>query len=213
MKKLFNNDRFYLTITILAIISSFFYLLISYSAYFLSLKYCIAELVRVICIIVLYISYKRHDKNVMKGMMGSMLMLIFILALFSVNNADFGVFYDVLGYSSIVIATVLFISHYLINNSHKSSPAKIFLNQILCVLFALVLLANFVFISIKFALPFVISAGNVCGALSSILTAMSIVCVETRLDAYRLDREAAGWTEETGYPQGYIHECEKKENK
>jgi len=37
----------------------------------------------------------------------------------------------------------------------------------------------------------------------------AIVCVESRLDAYRLDREAAGWTEEAGYPEGYVHEYEK----
>jgi len=29
------------------------------------------------------------------------------------------------------------------------------------------------------------------------------VCVESRLDAYRLDRETAGWSEEKGYPEGY----------
>jgi len=43
-------------------------------------------------------------------------------------------------------------------------------------------------------------------------TALVVVCVESRLDAYRLDREAAGWTEEKGYPEGYVHEYEKKDN-
>jgi len=38
----------------------------------------------------------------------------------------------------------------------------------------------------------------------------AIVCVESRLDAYRLDREEAGWTEEKGYPEGYVHEHQKK---
>lgn len=40
-----------------------------------------------------------------------------------------------------------------------------------------------------------------------------IVCVESRLDAYRLNREKAGWTEETGYPEGYRHEYEKEKDK
>ena len=31
----------------------------------------------------------------------------------------------------------------------------------------------------------------------------SIVCVESRLDTYREDRENAGWTEEKGYPKDY----------
>jgi len=28
-----------------------------------------------------------------------------------------------------------------------------------------------------------------------------------------LDREAAGWTEEKGYLEGYVHEYEKKDDK
>jgi len=38
----------------------------------------------------------------------------------------------------------------------------------------------------------------------------TIVCVESHLDAYRIDREAAGWTEEAGYPEGYVHEYQKR---
>jgi len=45
--------------------------------------------------------------------------------------------------------------------------------------------------------------------VSTVIIAAVIVCVESRLDAYRLDREAAGWTEEQGYPEGYVHQNEK----
>jgi len=51
---------------------------------------------------------------------------------------------------------------------------------------------------------------DVIGMLSYSCMVAAIVCVESRLDAYRLDREAAGWTEEKGYPEGYVHEYEKK---
>ena len=37
-----------------------------------------------------------------------------------------------------------------------------------------------------------------------------VVCVESRLDAYRMDREAAGWTEERGYPEGYVRPKDQK---
>lgn len=149
----------------------------------------------------------------MKSMMGSMLMLIFIMTLFGVNDAGFGTFYIVLKISSVLISVALFVSHYIINFSHKSSPSKILLNQILCVLYALVLLLDFVLVAVKVNVPIIGWVGSLCGALSNIGTAICIVCVESRVDAYRLNREAAGWTEESGYPEGYIHEYEKKGNK
>jgi len=82
-------------------------------------------------------------------------------------------------------------------------------NQVLCAL-----------LSVSFLVWDIIWAcvcGNTLDAVSSISLALgfiglfaTIVCVESRLDAYRLDREAAGWTEEAGYPEGYVHEYEKK---
>ena len=44
-----------------------------------------------------------------------------------------------------------------------------------------------------------------------ILTFVLICCVESRLDAYRIDRENAGWTEDNGYPEGSVHEYQKKQ--
>jgi len=55
--------------------------------------------------------------------------------------------------------------------------------------------------------------GNILDVIGFVGMTSVVVCVESRLDAYRLDREAAGWTEEKGYPEGYVHEYEKKGNK
>jgi len=99
-----------------------------------------------------------------------------------------------------------------INADRKSSPLMITANQIIvCLIAALVAVWN-IWAAIFYAYPWD-TVVDILGIIGTAASVASIVCVESRLDAYKLDREAAGWTEEKGYPEGYVHEYEKKGKK
>ena len=103
---------------------------------------------------------------------------------------------------------MLFVNHFLINESHTAKPINICVNQIIAIL----LVVNTAAWSI-YLLPHSVNAVNAVSEVIDIFGNAgfycAIVCVESRLDAYRLDREAAGWTEEKGYPEGYVHQKDR----
>jgi len=168
----------------------------------------IVLLLRLVCVVALYCSYKKHSKNVMKGMYGALLMAQLITAILCISDAQLPVERICFPIFAILSA-VLFLNHFIINSDRKASPAVITLNQIVLVL----LVIN----NAVMGIAWIMYAPNAIHIISTILDiigfagmAAVVVCVESRLDAYRLDREAAGWTEEAGYPEGYVHEYEKK---
>ncbi|GEM_PF-467738 len=214
MKKLFTNDKFFLTMVLCAVIG-----LIEYAIYlfvcapidFISVAAC-CYVGSAICIGALYISFKKHHKNVMKCLIGALLMA---LVLDGVTSLSF--IYATVNLICVPIYILLslgiFINHCIINESRKASPAQVSLNHILVVAFALNMIAWVIGTCISFDISPIDSISMAFYIIGCTCLAASIVCVESRLDAYRLDREAAGWTEEKGYPEGYVHEYEKKDNK
>jgi len=211
MKKLFTNDKFFGAVVVLAIICT-----VLYSAYLLAklpgMFLCVvSDFVKGVCIAVLFISYQNHSKNVMKGMMGALLMQMFTTFLLGIGVYD-STFLNVLTIIHVVVIALLLINHFVINSSRNASPAAILLNQLFCILYAVIITCIMVYFFIidESVLD---KLSDVLNAVAAICTAAAIVCVESRLDAYRIDREAAGWTEEKGYPEGYVHEYEKKENR
>jgi len=206
MKKLFTNGKFFLAVTVIAALSQ----LIFFVGFLPRLGFGLITFIpfaQVVCEIVLYVSFKKHSKNVMKGMMGAMLMLIMLDAsrYLQGNEMIIDTVLDIIYFGLVVF---LFINHFVINSTRLSSKINILANQI-----AVVLIAITVLVLEIVAFPLY---SMTIDYLFSILTIISfagfaalVVCVESRLDAYRLDREAAGWTEEAGYPEGYVHEYQK----
>jgi len=208
MKKLFTNDIFFLAMVICAAVGESIqaFMCIFWDDY--AIQSQLTLLFRIVCVIVLYVSYKRHSKNVMKGMMGALLAAQLITAIQYLSELLIPA--DYICYSLFAaLSALLFVTHFIINSDRQASPRMIRFNQLLVVL----LFLNNTAIGIAWLvvdsapLYFVINIGDLIGFLGMVA---SIVCVESRLDAYKLDREAAGWTEEAGYPEGYVHEYEKK---
>ncbi len=206
MKKLFTNDKFFLAMTLCAVVASALNVLLGLFVWGLGLADCCSVLICFGCVVVLYSSYKKHSKNVMKGMMGALLMNLLLGSI--TNFSIFGQEETAFLVSSLILNVVLFVNHFIINSDHHSSPCMVKMNQIIAGLNVL-----FYIIWNAFSICFEPSALNV---IASVLNALgmcglviSIVCVESRLDAYRLDREAAGWTEEKGYPENYVHQKDR----
>ena len=224
MNKLFKNEKFFLAMTLIAVIGELAFCLATIIIWKFPLAYEVSMLLRICCVIGLYISYQRHNKNVMKGLMGALLMAQVIAALSTLDGEAMqlpiaGICYPIFA----ILSLLLFINHFIINSDHHSNPVMIKINQIIAIL----LIINNTVLSlgmIKYGFP--VSSTDpatsstqyifhiVCLIIDVIgfigMTSV-VVCVESQLDAYRIDREAAGWTEEGGYPKGYIHQKDKKQ--
>lgn len=206
------KDKFFLSTVVISLIGTAIYVgdgLLMWEAYLIS---AIISILNTICVLVLFTSYKKHQKNVMKGMMGSLLMGLIthgvaILIPFDPETPA----YNILAIINLFILVGLALNHYIINTEHYSNPAGVYLNQILVVAEVL----TFICAGIA-CLPGydVYSIVHLIGMIMLVVGNMSvIVCIETRLDAYRIDREKAGWTEEKGYPKGYVHMFERLRKK
>jgi len=213
MKKLFTNDRFFAISVILSTLGMLlyaqrmFYRLFA-SANMMYLSYGFTHIAFPACLIALFVTYKKHNKNVMKAMIGALLMAL-VLDSFSYLQSPTP--FDVtFAFAYIIIAVGLFINHMLINGTHHSSRKNVAVNQVLVFLLALAHVVWFVYTLSNFIGEAGTFFSFVCYVFGYVFMAFAIICVESRLDAYRLDREAAGWTEKKGYPEGYVHEHEKK---
>jgi len=209
MKKLFTNDKFFLAMVIIAVIGRLLYCidnLLYWPEYITSALICFLS---VLCVVGLYVSYQKHAKNVMKGLAGALFMsvltnyIVVFLPLSEEITLD-----DILGLICMFLAFVLFLNHFVINSDHKARPGNIKLSQWCTLLIAVLTVADTVFWLqyVSIGLDAILNIASFIGVICEFAT---LVCVESRLDAYRLDREKAGWTEEKGYPEGYIHESQK----
>jgi len=213
LQRLFTNDTFFLVVTILSIAGLLPYAVDTFAGFFASgsmrlLTMGLTLIVCCACILTLYLSYLKHNKNIMKPMMGALLMAL-LMDSFSYISSDLPVD-RILTPIYVLLSLALFINHMVINGTRRARPTAIALNRI--IVFMLVLLQT-VWTCVALS-TFISGAWHVIGNIAYIFgyscMAASIVCIESRLDAYRLDREAAGWTEEAGYPEGYVHNCGKK---
>jgi len=217
MKKLFSNDVFFAVtayISWICLLLSAVLLLFSYifTTSIDSLQSVISNLLFATSTICLYVSYRSHSKNVMKGMMGALLGFVVMDALEQLLFLDPSqIFQSGVQLIYLVLAIALFAVHFLINMKHTPSTGKTAVFRIITVLM--------VIIQILWAVELVMQNSKALGTVIAILMEAGYICmillincVETRLDIYRQDRSEAGWTEEMGYPEGYVHEYEKEHN-
>ncbi len=212
MKKLFTNDKFFLAMVILTVLGKAVNALYFLCPMSTSIPYAVNFAFFAACEITLYSSYTRHSKNVMKGMMGAMLTAQVLCATTLLSEAIDASINLVIPVVIFVVSVLLFTNHFVINSDRKASAKRVKFNQILLVLLAIGLIAYDIYsIAMKgSAISGALVALILLDVVGSIGMTASVVCVESRLDAYRLDRENAGWTEEKGYPENYVHEYEKK---
>ena len=205
-REFFANDKVFIFSTIIAIIGSIFncfYVIIVNNNYFNGF----ASFCQVICFIIMYTSYIHHEKNVMKGIIGTLLGIKVLFYAYTVSNAflylrlyDIPFSYLDISNTVLLIVSLLFtINHYLINSEHHSNPTRVFLNQLLIIVNAVVVIAVYasllrlLIIGNSSALNIIVVA--ICG-IGAVVSYNVVACIETRLDVYRVEREANGWKPE-----------------
>ncbi len=193
MKKVFTNDKFFLAMVLFAVLGNLIYFA-SVVLYYMGGSFMLAQLpllIEALCALFLYSSYKKHSKNVMKGLMGAMLMgqLLYAISNLSVLSVP-GDSIVVPIYA--VLSAALFVNHFIINSDHHSSPSMIRLNQIIVCLLALdAAVWNLLWLVAE---PSALNVICVLGFFFGLIGVSAVVvCVESRLDAYRIEREAKGY--------------------
>ncbi len=195
MKKLFTNDKFFLAMTLCAVLGEAIYAIISLCIMPEFLMANIQLLFRVALVIVLYRSYHRHNKNVMKGMMGCLLTAQVLtgfsfMTLPKLFTGDRAVYFLYL-----LLSLAMFVIHFIINSDHHSSPTAVRINEVCAILLVLVNTIGTIGVivhdnSALTVLSYIVDTIGFAGMASV------VVCVESRLDAYRTLREANGYKPE-----------------
>jgi len=204
MKKLFTNDKFFLTMSLCATIGGLLYYLELTVWSEATYTYALPSIFSAICALAIYIAYCKHSKNVMKGMIGALLAARLLEGLQTIGETETNVG-KVFAPIYAILLLALFVNHFIVNSNRKSRAGAVVVNQVISILLATINIVWAVLISPECDIHYII-----VWILAYPSAYLAVVCVESRLDAYRLDREAAGWTEEKGYPEGYVHKYEKK---
>jgi len=152
--------------------------------------------------VVMYASYRAHDKNVMKGLMGAELMwmltqeITFSCSLLISEKEAFMLslgsgypFFVIIDIISLLTMLFIFALHFMINSQHESSPTEIWLNQLLNVLLIVIYLLTTILLLIFDSL----SISMVVLMIFKVSLMLMIISIESRLDEYRIKRERRGW--------------------
>lgn len=195
LKKLFTNDKFFLItvfITVLCTIIDLFSLIMSGADLLMHLSWISTHLLIAIFTVIIYISYLKHNKNIMKAVIG---MLFGVLLMSDISSLVFYLSYSMdvfYGYVYVILDIVLIVNHLVLNSNHSSRPLAVKVNQITLLLQATASVLTFIS-TIKAT-----SLGdtNIYDLLSTVVSPFlfvfavaSIVCVESRLDLYKAIRE------------------------
>lgn len=151
----------------------------------------------------IYRAYVKHDKNVMKGMMGALLMelilneLCYIFGFLRVKIVEEFEMSTVLGVIFVAIEAVfftlqviLFINHFVINSDHHSSPEKVSFNQkiLFCLMASLVVQEAFSIATLSSYTVYTVLQ-QILWFILEISTYGFIICVESKIDEYKALRE------------------------
>ena len=160
-----------------------------------------SALMAVLCF-VLYFAYRSHTKNVMKPLLGAVLMLLLtyeitsgglylqsipaVKALFQVRLA--GALFATAQILLLFVVAGINVMHYVINASHHSNPGKVRCNQLLCDAFIVLLLVQVG--CFLFMCPTPVSfVGNGLATLSDVFAMAIVIRIEKSLDDFRIVRE------------------------
>lgn len=162
----------------------------------------IVDLVFFLCIVFLYIAHQRQNKNVQRGLLGAVLMwylydevnyvianIVFNKDAFTQYDTPAGRWYIALSIATMVLFSMLFVNHFIINGDHHSRPVNVFVNQILILAIAVISVIS-MFCQVK------VLEGSFAGALEAVswhlgLAAfvLMIAAYEAWFDAYKIKRE------------------------
>jgi len=214
LKKIFTNDKLFYMLPWTYLVCIVAYEIITYvnwnqEGIFFDVA---SEALNVLFIFGITISYKNHEKNITKMLFGAILAESVIYALNCAQyelTSPYGIVSKVCSLIYPVLYIVLFLNHLLLGYGHKASPKRVVWNRTI----GLLIITSVIIWNIARGSAASQIVETVISIITETVIVLIVLCIETRVDAYKLDREAAGWTEETGYPKGYVHQKDRQKNK
>ena len=165
---------------------------------------CLSDLCFLLCVVFLYRAFRRHNKNVQKGLLGAVLMwyfcdemsyvlsnIVFDPEAFSRYDNFAGKGYLLLSIITLVLYIPLFINHFSLSGDHKSKPAGVKAELWLGIVLSLVSL-----VSIVFQCPVVYpSAGGIVESVTwhtALVAFLTVVgSYEAHMEQWKEQREVA----------------------
>ena len=164
----------------------------------------IVDAIFFLCVIFLYDAFRKHNKNVQKGLLGAILMwylydevnyvvssILLSGDAFSRYDNSWGRGYIVMGIITMVLFAALFVNHFIINGDHHSRPGNIFLNQLLVLAIALLSILSMIAQCVIFEGDFASILEAFSWHIGLAALVLMIASYESLFDAYKIKRELA----------------------
>ena len=161
----------------------------------------IIDVVFILCVIFLYTAYRKHNKNVQKGLLGAVLMwnlydefnfvvgnMVFTSDLFAQYTKSCEPEYIMLCTVNVILFGFLFVNHFIINSDHHSRSVNIFINQLLVIAIAVITIVSLSF-PVVWDNEFAVILEAVSWHIGQVASIMMIASYESVFDAYRINRE------------------------
>lgn len=151
----------------------------------------------------IYRAYAAHDKNVMKGLLGALLMelilneLCYIFGFLRIKIVEefemstaLGVIFVAIEVVFFTLQVILFINHFVINSDHHSSPVKVRFNQkvLFCLMSTIIVQEMFSIATLSSYTAYTVLQ-QILWFILEISTYGFIICIESKIDEYKALRE------------------------
>ncbi len=162
----------------------------------------IIDTVFFLCVAALFLAYKRHNKNVQKGLLGAIFMwylydevnyvvanIIFNEEIFDQYNTFWGRGYIYMSIATMILFAALFVNHFIINGDHHSRTVNVFINQLLVIVIAVISIVSMCFQCVIFEGNFASTLEAISWHIGLAALVLMIAAYESRFNAYKLNRE------------------------
>lgn len=164
----------------------------------------IIDLVFFLCVAALFVAYRKHSKNVQKGLLGAILMwylydevnyivgsILFNSEAFDSYDNFWGRGYIYMSIATMVLFAALFVNHFIINGDHHSRTVNVFVNQMLVLVIAVISIVSMIFQCFLFDGDFANSLEAISWHIGLSALVLMIAAYESRFNAYKIKRESS----------------------
>ena len=203
MKKLFTSDKFFklaaFITLIAAVVADILTVALGYlkNEQFIQSYFVYAILVGIGAVVV-YLSYKNHDKNTTKGMIGflfALLLMVDVNTLFNIGTPLMSLFDSICAIFLVILDVLLIINHFVLGSDHGSRPNTVLFNQVLWIALVVMNIVGIVSIAVLHSGYFNDSLhglNSVIYLFVYLFAFATIICVESRTDEYKAIRQEKG---------------------
>lgn len=177
-------------------------ILFSIGAKYTDLVWIVESVIVIVESFLIYFSYRTHTKNVMKPLLGAILMLLLLdsvnTAFSSIQDFTYGLsFYIsnsalmvriIMNIAIFVVMAAINVMHYVINTTHHSSPLKIKLNKLFYIFYVALVFAMSV-CELCVTTVAIAPVGIALSLLADVFLINMVIIIESSLDEFRLERE------------------------